>query len=69
MPFNWRLIVNGFLPSYLYDHGAVDTRMPLDELRTRAGISGRARKAGDSPDFSTIIREDVPSPWQSAGPP
>ncbi len=66
MPFDWRLIVNGFLPSYLYDRGAVDTRISLEELRARAQISARARKAGDSPDFSNIIREGVPSPWQSA---
>ena len=25
LPFDWRLIVNGYLPSYLYDHGAVTT--------------------------------------------
>ena len=66
MPFDWRLIVNGFLPSYLYDRGAVDTRISLEELRARAQISARARKAGNSPDFSNIIREGVPSPWQSA---
>jgi hypothetical protein len=66
MPFDWRLIVNGFLPSYLYDRGAVDTRISLDELRARAGISERARKAGDPPDFSRVIREGVPSPLQGA---
>ncbi|MGO8737386.1 lipoprotein N-acyltransferase Lnb domain-containing protein [Rhodoblastus sp.] len=66
MPFDWRLIVNGYLPSYLYDRGAVDTRMSLEELRARARISARARKAGDPPNFSTVIREGVPSPLQSA---
>jgi hypothetical protein len=69
MPFDWRLIVNGFLPSYLYDHGAVDTRISLDELRARSRISERARKAGDAPDFSSIIREGVPSPLQDANRP
>jgi hypothetical protein len=66
MPFDWRLIVNGFLPSYLYDRGAVDTSLPLDELRSRARVSDRAREAGDSPDFSSLIREGVPSPLQNA---
>jgi hypothetical protein len=62
MPFDWRLIVNGFLPSYLHDRGAVDTRLTLDELIARARISARAREADHSPDFSRLIREGIPSP-------
>jgi hypothetical protein len=62
MPFDWRLIVNGFLPSWLHDRGVVDTRLSVDELRERGRISARAREAGDSPDFSGVIREGVPSP-------
>ena len=42
---DWRLIVNGFLPGYLYDHGAVVTTMPLAELIERARISKKARAA------------------------
>jgi hypothetical protein len=62
MPFDWRLIVNGFLPGYLYDHGAVDTSISLAELRARSRISARAREVDGSPDFSKLIREGVPSP-------
>jgi hypothetical protein len=62
-PFDWRLVVNGFLPGYLYDHGAVVTTMPLSELMERARISEKARAAGQSPDFSKAIRVGVPSPW------
>jgi len=62
MPFDWRLIVNGFLPNYLHDRGAVDTSISLDELRARSRISARARAADDAPNFSRIIREGVPSP-------
>jgi hypothetical protein len=61
-PLDWRLIINGFLPGYLYDHGAVDTSIPLDELIERAKISAKARAAGDSPDFSRLIRVGVPAP-------
>ena len=32
LPLDWRLIVNGYLPSYLYDHGAVTNAVPLAEL-------------------------------------
>ena len=62
LPFDWRLVVNGFLPGYLYDHGAVVTTMPLSELMERARISEKARAADQSPDFSRLIRIGVPSP-------
>ena len=64
LPFDWRLVVNGFLPGYLYDHGAVVTTMPLGELMERARVSERARAADGSPDFSQAIRVGVPSPWE-----
>ena len=59
-PLDWRLIINGFLPRYLYDQGAVDTSIPLDELIERAKISEQARAAGDALDFSRLIRVGVP---------
>jgi hypothetical protein len=66
LPLDWRLVVNGFLPGYLYDHGAVVTTMPLSELMERARISEKARAADHSPDFSRLIRVGVPSPWDPA---
>ena len=66
LPFDWRLVVNGFLPGYLYDHGAVVTTMPLSELMERARVSEKARAADGSPDFSRLIRVGVPSPWDAA---
>jgi hypothetical protein len=62
MPFDWRLIVNGYLPSFLYDRGAVDTSIPLDELVRLARIGPRAQEADRSPEFSKLIRLGVPSP-------
>jgi hypothetical protein len=64
LPFDWRLVVNGFLPGYLYDHQAVVTTMPLSELMERARISPQAKAADQSPDFSRLIRVGVPSPWE-----
>jgi hypothetical protein len=66
LPFDWRLVVNGFLPGYLYDHRAVVTTMALSELMERARISEKARAADQSPDFSRLIRIGVPSPWDQA---
>jgi hypothetical protein len=65
-PFDWRLVVNGFLPGYLYDHRVVVTTMPLSELMERARISEKAKAADQSPDFSRLIRVGVPSPWDQA---
>jgi Domain of unknown function (DUF4105) len=67
VPLDWRLIVNGYLPEYAYDRGALDTSLPLADLRERAHIDERAKAAGLSPDFSRLIRVDVPSPSGKAG--
>jgi hypothetical protein len=62
LPFDWRIIVNGYLPGYLYDRGAVVTTIPLSELMALARIDQRAKAADRSPDFSRLIRVGVPSP-------
>jgi Domain of unknown function (DUF4105) len=61
VPFNWRLIANGYLPEYLYARGVVDTRMPLAELEKLAHIDKRGEAVDDSPEFSELIRVGVPS--------
>ena len=62
LPLDWRLVVNGYLPEYAYEHGALDTRLPLSRLRALAHIDKRAQAAGLSPGFSQAIRSGVPSP-------
>ena len=62
LPLDWRLVVNGYLPGYLYDRRAVVTAIPLSELEALARIDSRARAADQSPDFSELIRVGVPSP-------
>lgn len=66
VPFDWRLIVNGYLPEYAYERGALDTNLPLAELKAAAHIDERAQAAGLSPDFSRLIRVGVPSPSLAA---
>ncbi len=68
IPFDWRLIVNGYLPDYAYEHKAVDTSVPLAELREKAHIAKRAQADGLSPDFSKAIRVGVPSPVKRSDP-
>lgn len=66
LPLDWRLLLNGYLPGYLYDRGAVVTTMPLSELMALARIDDRAKAANQSPEFSRLIRVGVPSPWDQA---
>ena len=66
LPLDWRLLVNGYLPEYAYERGAVDTRLPLPQLRSLAQIDALAKAAGDAPDFSRLIRVGVPSPLEAS---
>lgn len=62
LPPSWKLLLSGYAPEYAYERGALDTRLPFEELRRRSLIVDAARAAGDSPDFSTRIREGLPDP-------
>lgn len=68
LPLDWRLLINGHLPGYLYDRQAVVTTVPLDRLIELARIDDRARAADASPDFSRLIRIGVPSPHDPTPP-
>ena len=62
IPFDWRIILTGHLPSYLYEHGAIDTRIPLEELRQRADVTSRVDAGLSEVEFSSRLRENVPAP-------
>lgn len=57
LPFDWRIVLTGYLPGYVEEHDAFLWKMPLDELRRRAAISARALAAsGRNTDYSAVIR-------------
>ena len=56
IPFDWRMIVSGHVPWYLYRHELLDTRRPFAELVAEADIGERARAADARVDFSARIR-------------
>lgn len=62
VPFDWRLYVNGYVPDYAYMRGALHTDNPMSEIRKAAHIDERAQKSGLTPDFSSAIRQGIPSP-------
>jgi hypothetical protein len=62
LPWDWRLVLSGHMPEYLYDRGSVDVRLPWVELRQRSQINAAALEAGTDPHFSRRIREGRPDP-------
>lgn len=60
LPLDWRVLLSGYLPDYLYKIGLVSNTIPLAELRERGRINERSKAADRSPDFSRLIRMGVP---------
>jgi hypothetical protein len=62
IPFDWRILLTGYLPSYLYDRGVVDKSISLDELSRLADVNARINGGLSEVDFSSSIRNGVPTP-------
>jgi len=60
LPLDFRLLLSGYLPGYVYRVGALDSRYPLAELKALGRIGERARRADRSPAFSADIRAGIP---------
>lgn len=60
LPLDYRLLLSGYLPSYVYEVGGLIDSVPLEELTARGRITERARAADRDPDFSRAIRVGVP---------
>ena len=58
---NFRHLLNGFIDSYLYLSGRVNTNLSFEELRRRSLINDVAKAADNAPDFSDRIRAAVPT--------
>jgi len=56
VPLDWRLLVTGYLPEYLYQHGLIATEQPFTELQPAADIGVMALQADADPAFSKRIR-------------
>ncbi len=60
LPLDYRLLFSGYLPSYVYKVGGLDTRYTLAQLRAFGRITDRAHSADRSATFSADIRRGVP---------
>ena len=57
---HWKIIFNGYADELAYERGTIDTSLPFDELKQVSRINDRAITAGDSPEFSRLIRIGLP---------
>jgi hypothetical protein len=62
IPWDWRLLLTGHIPEFLYARGSSDTRLPFEELSRRAQINNEADHAANGALFSQAIRQEVPDP-------
>lgn len=62
LPLDWRLLINGYIPEYLYERGALDTDVSLDTLFRLGEITERANSIGLNEGYSAAIRDGVPAP-------
>jgi Domain of unknown function (DUF4105) len=61
LPLDFRLLLSGYLPAYVYEVGGLDTRYSLEELRTLGRITERAKESDRRDTFSADIRRGVPA--------
>jgi hypothetical protein len=60
-PWDWRILLKGKADELLYERHAIATGgLPFAELKQRSLINNRAGAADQDPDFSRLIREDLP---------
>jgi hypothetical protein len=61
LPWNYSLLLTGYLPEYVYRIGGLTSGYSFEELRARGRITERARAADSSASFSTDIRRGIPT--------
>jgi Domain of unknown function (DUF4105) len=62
LPLDWRILISGYVPIYLYDHGLIDNTRPFAEIQAAADIAAKARARTDTEGFSTRIRDGLHDP-------
>jgi hypothetical protein len=60
LAFNWKVLVSGYVPEYVYDNGRLDTSMSFQDLKKRSRVNEAAQAADRAPDFSRWIRAGLP---------
>lgn len=56
LPFNWRVLLSGYLPAYLQSLGVVRTDLPLDQLMAQARLHPTGPANADGAEYSRRLR-------------
>lgn len=64
LPLDARLLLTGYLPSYIDELDGLTDGFDLEQLRTAGRITERSKQAANSENYSKIIRQGVPG-WSS----
>ena len=59
-PLDWRVLANGYVLELAYELGTVNSSLSLGDLKRVSDVTERARRAGNSVNFSRAIREGLP---------
>jgi Domain of unknown function (DUF4105) len=57
VPLDWRILVSGYVPQFLYRAGMIATAQPFPETQRAADITASAKSANTAEDFSRQIRK------------
>ena len=73
VPRDYRVVLPGLLPNYLYDYKQLDNRLTLDEWKQKAHVNPKTENLKNGPDdldipFSELIRKDLPKVKNKAMP-
>jgi hypothetical protein len=60
LPFDRRVLLPGYLPSYLHDRGALDPRFTLAELEAMSRLPADLPASLEGRAFSAALREGIP---------
>ena len=68
MPWDWRILLNGKGDEMMFEHHTIVTAgLPFSELKARSLIDARAKAADAAPNFSELIRVDLPGAKRLTG--
>jgi hypothetical protein len=59
LPFDWRMVANGYMDEMLHDHGILVSRLPFAEFKKRSNIMQAGKAADLDPDYSGRIRAGI----------
>ncbi|MEM1234742.1 MAG: DUF4105 domain-containing protein [Pseudomonadota bacterium] len=62
VPFDWRILANGYLPELLHELGFLNTEYTVAELRDLGRMAERVTASGLGTDYSDAARAGVPAP-------